>query len=347
MGTRERRILLAIVALAIVVRLAQAMLVATISGDGPIYMAMARHLLEGRFAEALRPAYPPLYSTLVLGPYIVLRDWLLAGRATSLLFGVSTVAAMYVFTRRKFGAGPAMFVALLLVFQPLLGSFSVRFDATAVYGFLLICSLWLGLRALETQKAAYWLACGCVAGLGYLARPEALGVVMITGGVGLVMILRSLRQRWVKGLRNLIVLAAGTVVVMFPYVLHMRAESDDGWRLSKKKSLVVAVMSAVGMTPPASDTLPAGLVSASDNAPNSQAPGASVLPTYSGIDGSGYLRTLADEMWLLVKSIGPVFLALIALALVRRRAAPREHLAELYLGITVLFYLLVYSLFYT
>jgi len=345
MGTRERRILLAIVVLAIVVRLGQSLLVATISGDGPTYMAISRHLLEGRFAEALRPAYPPLYSAVVVGPYLVLRNWVLAGRATSLLFGVSTVAAMYVFTRRKFGAGPAMFVGLLLVFQPLVGNFSTRVWPSSFYTFLLICSLWMGLRALETQKAAYWLGCGCVAGLAYLTRPEALGVVMITGGIGLIMVLRSLRQRWVTGLRNLTVLGAGTVIVMLPYVFHMKAETGV-WRLSRKKSVVVAVMSAAGMTPPVSDTVPTGPVPESDNAPDSQAPDASVLPAYSGIDGSGYLRTLANEIWLLVRSIGPAFLALIALALVRRRAAPREHLAELYLGITVLFYLLVYALFY-
>lgn len=383
MGTRERRVFLAILLLAVIVRLAQALVVATISGDAPTYIAISRHLSEGNLAEALRPAYPPLYSALVVAPYAVLRDWVLAGRATSFVFGVLTVAAMYLFTRRRFGERPAAFVALLLVFQPLAGSFSVRIVPSSVYTFLLVCSLWLGLRALETRRAAYWLGCGCVAGLGYLARPEALAVVMITGAFGVVTAARDLRQRWGEGLRNLAALAAGALVVMSPYVIYMRAETGV-WRISKKKSAVVAVMSAAGMTPPASDTIPPDL--SPDAAPDGQEPPArvpdgppaepdgvapapvpdaaavdpapglddasvgrsppAVLPAYSGIDGQGYLKTLAGEAWLLVRSIGPAFLILIALALVRRRAAPRDRLAELYFGVTALLYLLVYALFY-
>lgn len=102
--------------------------------------------------------HPPLY-------YLVLRLWsyvfgssLLSLRGLSILFGVATIYAGYLFILQIYGSRKwALYAALLLAVNPFLIQYSLEARMYTLGTFLLLMSSYLLLKGLESNRRKFWV----------------------------------------------------------------------------------------------------------------------------------------------------------------------------------------------
>jgi mannosyltransferase len=112
--------------------------------------------------------HPPLY-------YWVLRIWgyvfgqgLLSLRALSILFGILTVYAGYLFVKKAFSNEKlAIIAAFFLAINPFQIQYSLEARMYTLGTFLVLFSSWMLLKALETNKLKYWVFFGLLTAAGF------------------------------------------------------------------------------------------------------------------------------------------------------------------------------------
>jgi hypothetical protein len=188
-----RRYLIAIVLLAAVlhgVGIAKTILPAQ---DGLKFIRIAREFQFRPWADVVRnsdqhPLYPALIALTAQGFALLAGDnpttWRIAAQVVSTLASLLLLVPLYGLSRSLFDARIAALAALiyvLLPFQSEIGHDTLS-DSLALCVFL--AALRLGDLALRSTSRYAPAACGLVAGLGFLARPEVLiapAAVVITG----------------------------------------------------------------------------------------------------------------------------------------------------------------------
>lgn len=174
-----------------------------INPDGISYIAVAEHVVHGRWAESVNGYWAPLYPWLMT-PFVALgMAGPLAGRVVGLLAGLAALAGAWRLARAV-GAGPgalrALLAALALPFA-LYGTASLTPD-------LLFLAIWLHYLALVHDPGfgagrRRWVLAGLLGGLGYLAK--AYGFYVFLLHFGLLVLVRlaaappAARRRLVTG----------------------------------------------------------------------------------------------------------------------------------------------------
>lgn len=325
----KKRKLLIILCVAFAVRSIQLLLICTISGDGPIYIEMAKDFFAGNFKAGLAKDYPPLYPLFIAAVYSITRDWLVAGYFVSLLFSFFTILLIYFLVKDVFGETIACITAVLLIFQPVVGGYSVRIITEPTYIFFFVLSVYLSWKAITKQKYSLYFWAGSVSGLSYLVRPEGLGIVIVTGLYTLLQAFSDFKDTYKKRIISICTLALGTMVLVSPYVLYIRSETGK-WQLSKKKSIIAAVTGqAIG-----------------DTVPDTSLPREARMLSYSRIGGRGYLRTLFGLVVEFVKAYNLFLFLLLFLGLIRRKLIPRRPKYESFVFLVLIFHILIFALFY-
>jgi hypothetical protein len=149
--------------------------------DGLIFIRVARAFHQRPWAEVVRgtdrhPLYPALIA---LAQPIVAKfeprgpeSWWLAAQGVSALAAVALLIPLHGLVRRLFDERTATLATLLFVLLPLPARVGHDTLADSVALLCTLGALRLGVAALDRRGWSSSIACGLVAGLGYLARPE-------------------------------------------------------------------------------------------------------------------------------------------------------------------------------
>lgn len=228
---------------------------AVMFNDGPIFLAMAEAIGEGRWAEVLAHPYAPLYPALIAFVAVFSVELETAALTVSILGGLLGVAAVFWFVRDAFGDEVAWLAAWIVALHPWAVDFSADVMTDGLYTGLFLVGFAAMARAVDHPNVKDALGCGLASGLAYLVRPEGAGLlvagVFLLAGRGWVD--RAQRGRVVRGCAAL--LLAGAVVIV-PFVVVVGQQTGE-FVLTQKKSIsnLVGTPSRVG--------IPAGQKSAS------------------------------------------------------------------------------------
>lgn len=203
--------------------------------DGPIFLAMAEAIGEGRWAEVLAHPYHPLYPALIALVGLCQMQLEMAAVAVSILGGLLSVVAIFWFARDAFGRDVAWLTAWVLALHPWAVDFSSDVMSDGLYtGFFLVGFAAMA-RMVAHPTAKNTLLCGVGGGLAYLVRPEGAGLlvasVLLLGARGFLE--RAQRPRLALACAGLLLAGA---VVMVPFVLAVGHQTGE-FVLTQKKSV--------------------------------------------------------------------------------------------------------------
>lgn len=221
--------LVAIVGLALFLRLWLLHSVPVIETDGVQYIGIARRFLQS--GSPFDPLFHPLYPLCIAGLQSVIADFELAGRVVSALFGTATLLPVVILARVLVSPSAAILSGILMATHPGLVQGSTAVLSEATYTFWVVLGVWMGRQALAGTRSELLGVAGLCFGLAYLARPEGaiyfVGLLILTAWVGA----RSnrLRELSLWG----VAATAGFAVAAGPYLLYLRS-THGYWTLSGK-----------------------------------------------------------------------------------------------------------------
>ncbi len=202
--------------------------------DEMVYLQNAKVICCGKTNYSELDFRPPLLSVLFAGAFLI-RDHLFAACAVAAALNALGPVFLFLSGRRIVGALPAALASLLLAFGPFfVGVFPAGFDSDDTGNSLLtdspaltlvLLTLWLMLRALETPKLSRFAGAGFAMAMAILTR---FGSIPACGLLCLLPLLA--KPRWRASLAT----AAGLVAGMGPYLLWSRLTYGGYWETLRK-----------------------------------------------------------------------------------------------------------------
>jgi len=148
-----------------------------IENEGAQYARLAQNLLSGSGYQDMRgptTILTPLYSLLMGGLSLLIRNMELSGRMISLLLGSFVPLIVYFIVDRIYGNSTARVAGLFAVAHPLFIALSGSVYSEGPYIFFLLVALYWTLVVFHEGRFAAAIWAGVFAGLAYLIRPEGL-----------------------------------------------------------------------------------------------------------------------------------------------------------------------------
>lgn len=222
-----------LILLGLLLRLAVLRLDHVLMPDGVDYVLLARQMSEGSFRSAVNAWTPPLYPLLVALASALVGDGELAGRLVSVVAGSLLVVPVYFLTRRAHGRRVAGWAAALAALHPLLVYYSTQVLTEATYTLCFVCAVLAGWQALSTKRPRTFAVAGLAFGACYLLRAEAVGFLLLLLALTLAAGLAGKTASKKTVLANCLALAAGSLALAAPYLIHLRVEYG-AWTVSAK-----------------------------------------------------------------------------------------------------------------
>lgn len=335
---RERSLILALLAVALAIRVYLSLTSFCISGDGVAYLGMARQFSAGHPAAALRSVFSPLYPWLVSWVHYAIPDWETAGELVSAALGTAAVVTTYgiireVFERRDlaFGAG------VLAAIHPQLAAYSASVRTEAGFIFLITASVLLLIRGLKRQCAALILAAGVIGGIGYLYRTEGIGLLIV--GAGFTAAGALLWRRWSFGwgLWAAALFSLGFLALAAPYLIFLRV-STGHWTVGRE--FAAAMMYGIG------EVASNGAAWRRLGFSAAAAPLAAVME-HPWLYGRKVAIDFVASFYGFLQALGPVLTVLMLIGLWLRGRKLFGNFAESFLALLVAFYFCGFALSYT
>jgi hypothetical protein len=210
--------LLAVVTLALVVRVPLALQPACIDRNGVQFVQFARWLGDEPVRAMRETRRQPGLAALLLGTHAAIGRWLggdmpeswqRCGELLALTGGVGACAGVFVLTRRLFDARVALLAGVLAAAWPQGAEMSAQVLSDMPHLALYLAALLLADGAIRSGSAGRMALAGIVAGLSYLVRQEAIGLVAAAG----ICRLSRASRRWV----GVAALIGGFVVAAAPH----------------------------------------------------------------------------------------------------------------------------------
>ncbi|MBY0401841.1 glycosyltransferase family 39 protein, partial [Myxococcota bacterium] len=237
LGVRDRLVLAGLLCAAAAIRAFAWSRTAVIFNDGPIFLAMAEALRDGRSEQVLAHPQHPLYPALVA----LLESLALAPEtaavAVSIGGGLLAVAAVHRIAYGRFGSAVGAAAGAIAALHPWAVDFSADVMSDGLYGGLFLAGLACLIELLERPSALRAGLFGSFAGLAYWTRPEGLILVVVAAGATAFRFARQTGPR-----RASWRFASGAIAASLLFVGALRlAEGTDGagFALSQKKSVAV------------------------------------------------------------------------------------------------------------
>jgi 4-amino-4-deoxy-L-arabinose transferase-like glycosyltransferase len=142
--------------LAFVVRLFAANYTYIVNQDGVLYIHQARAIFYGEW-ENLKTCILPYisnYPIFVAGAFAIFRDWIVAARSISILFGTITLIPLYLLLKRFFEDKINFLVVLMYALTPVLVGRSADVVRGPVYWFFISWGLYFFVR--QISKRNFW-----------------------------------------------------------------------------------------------------------------------------------------------------------------------------------------------
>lgn len=232
---RDALWLLGLLAVAVAVRGFAWSRTTVLFNDGPIFLAMAEAISEGRWAAVLAHPFHPLYPALIALVARLPIGLESAGVLVSVAGGAMSVLGVFLFARAAFGRAVGWGSAWVVALHPWAVDFSSDVMSDGLYAGFFLLGFAAMARTLASPGMRTGLVCGLLAGLAYLVRPEGLGLVVVALclliGVG----------SWGGGDRRALVRAGlgivlGAALCVGPMVLAIADQTGD-FALTRKKSV--------------------------------------------------------------------------------------------------------------
>lgn len=220
---RADRLLLAALALAALLQVILALRSSAVCNDAPNFVAIARALQSDPIAAIRARDQHPGYSALLLPAHWLCERvanlagadaWIAAGRLISGLFGLLTVFAVWLLTRRLFGRPLAGMAAVMTAVVPLLRQSAADVQSDTAHLFFYLFAAWLLLEGLQRWRWGWFAGAGVASAVAYWFRPEGFSVAIV--GAGVLAILAA-RRRSLRALAMLGVLVLAAAAVAAPY----------------------------------------------------------------------------------------------------------------------------------
>ncbi len=234
-----RRLLLALVMLAVASHVFAIKRTLLPAQDGLKFLRTAHHFQDQPWGDVVRgsdqhPLYPalvalvePLVGALLgHGP----DTWRIAAQAVASFFSVLLLVPLYFLTRSLFDRRVGVVAVLIYILLPLPAAVGHDTLSDSVALCAAITALALGERSLRSEDWWAPAACGVVAGLGYMARPEVLIVPFA------VLITSASRWKWSTAIPRVVprfsALAVSFLVMVGSYAL-VKGEVSEKLALRK------------------------------------------------------------------------------------------------------------------
>jgi len=223
----QRAYLLAALSGGFVLRLVTLTHTSAIEMDGMGYARMGRYLAQGRFNEAFRSVFPPVYPAFIALVNLVVPDVELAGRLVSLIFGTLLIWLAFRFSARLLeDRTKALWVAFFVAFHPYLIRYSATVLSESVAVFLFSATVFSFYLGRQGNRRAWVAASGICLALTYLTRPEYLIFY-----VPFVLILLSRKRA-----SDCLIICAPFLVLGFAYIFYLHGQTGL-WIVSRKATL--------------------------------------------------------------------------------------------------------------
>jgi hypothetical protein len=300
-----------------------------ISGDGAAYIRMAQEYAAGQWRKPLGAVFSPLYPLFIAAFHALGLNWELAGNLVSALAGTGALVTVYLMMREAFARDDlALGAAALTAIHPGLAAYSASVRNEAGLILLTTASVWLMLRAMRLSSLSWALASGAVAGIGYLYRTEAIGMIVLM--IPFPMAASMFWKRPTACISLLLSLSFGCAAGAFvaPYVIMLHSLTGH-WTVGRE--FTAAVMY--------------GIAGASSNTAQwkhlGYSPSASPLAMMSA-HPSLYLKKVGIDVGLsfygFAQATGPVLIPLLAMGLWARGRKLFSAPAEVLLAVLVIGY---------
>lgn len=230
----ERRLVLSLTLIALVIRLYLTFTSFCITSDGMEYLRMARDFAAGEPARAFGSVFSPLYPWLISIAGRLIPNYELAADLISALLGTLSVPVIYwltreVFERRDLAAGAAMLAAI----QPSMCAYSASVMTDAGYVTLMLAAVTALIAGVRRQRYSLLAAAGLVAGIAYWYRAEAIGLILAAGVFLPAASLWYRRWSLKTSVLMAVLFAAVFLAVASPYLVYLR-QATGRWTASRE-----------------------------------------------------------------------------------------------------------------
>ncbi|MDH3444044.1 MAG: glycosyltransferase family 39 protein [Deltaproteobacteria bacterium] len=212
-----------------------------ISSDGVRYIEAAREFYSGDILSGLGSLYPPGYSLMIAAAYPLVRDWELTGQLLSLAFGVGLLFPLFFLLRDVFDDRVAGIACLLASLSPFLARYAAHVRTESSYLFFLTLALMLLVQGIYKKRTSRFFQGGLVAGLAYLLRPEAIGLLIIIPGFLALRRFAQKERNWAVVGKYAALLIAGFSIFALPYIVYLSIDTGKWGAISRKAGITLAV----------------------------------------------------------------------------------------------------------
>ena len=215
------RLLLAVIALAAVLRIGWVLYAQTIPGsDFHQYDLLAQRLANGQgyvdeFGEpsAFYAIGWPFFLSIV---YRIFGYSLIAAQLVNALMAVGSVALVFVISRYLLNDRFALLAALLVAINPTLVLYSSAHGTESLFIFQLLLISWLLMRSIKSPTAFGLILIGILTGLAVLVRPVAICVPLGAFAADYFMNRRDIRN----SLKKALIIVGITIVIVSPWIVR-------------------------------------------------------------------------------------------------------------------------------
>ncbi|MBI4017603.1 MAG: glycosyltransferase family 39 protein, partial [Candidatus Aenigmarchaeota archaeon] len=229
-----RKLFIAFVAAAALLRLGLALTNGGIWWDEAVYAGLADGLRHGTYAlpSGTEGDRPPLFPFLLalIGPNV------LAGRLLVFVLSLAAVYVTYLLGRELYGRDIALVAAVILSSYDLFVFFTTKMLGEALFMFLISSSLLYFHRALKTNGTKQWAIAGALTGMALLARYPA--TVLFAACIAYAL----LRKRYTGAAY----FAGAFLLVLAPWLVYSTLAYGVPWGAYSQNLLVFATATSDG-----------------------------------------------------------------------------------------------------
>ena len=242
---RHWKILLLLLAFALVLRLFLVISPEVIHNDGTEYVQHAKRILLGNLTEGKSP---PLYPLLIAGTQMITRDFEMAGIWVSVIFGALLVLPLFYLGRAIFNETVGVLSALFAAVHPFLYISAGSVLTESTYHFLLATCVLFGWYTFTKAGFSRILLFSFFATLAYLTRPEAIGLLIIFSAWALLISPPNRERRFAKRIGIVFMVGVTFFIFSFPYLYQIRKDTGR-WGISKKTTISIGSLSGEEQAP--------------------------------------------------------------------------------------------------
>ena len=157
---KSNRLILAVLAIGIVIRVIALIQTPVVNNDGPLYIHQARAVLNHDWHLARSCGFPYLSLYPFAMPlYWITGDWTLAGQLTSLLFGFLSLIPVYLISRSFFDKTTASLVTLVFALNPTLVELHVDVNKDPIAWFFCAMGLYFFVKSSKNGYLVFSSLC--------------------------------------------------------------------------------------------------------------------------------------------------------------------------------------------